>query len=189
MKIVGIDSNVLIYAGVVPRTDKATSPGQQELTIRAQLLLHSFGAEDQIILPTVAVSEILVPVAPMNQGALVAQLRARFVCPPFDLQASSIAADLWAQFRKLPKNETYPDRHVLRADAMIVAAAKALGATVFYSHNKDCRQLAALVMDAQDLPERDPNDMFAVEEIRSGRLKVEDLMAPRTPVRRQRRRP
>jgi hypothetical protein len=60
---------------------------------------------------------------------------------------------------------------VLKAGAMIVAAAKAAGATGFYSNDKNCRQLAKLVMDANGLPEkpRDLSDMFVESDLREGK--------------------
>jgi len=68
----------------------------------------------------------------------------------------------------LSKDLQYNQRHVLKADAMIVAAAKSAGATEFYSHDKKCRALAKRVMKSFDLPTRDPNDMFLADDIRRG---------------------
>jgi len=51
---------------------------------------------------------------------------------------------------------------------MIVASAKSAGATEFFTHDRKCRALAALVMKAHDLPTRDPNDMFLLGDIERG---------------------
>ncbi len=51
---------------------------------------------------------------------------------------------------------------------MIVASAKAAGCRAFYSADKKCRKIADFVMDAYDLPTRDPNDMFLMDDIRRG---------------------
>jgi hypothetical protein len=118
-----------------------------------------------ILLPTVAISELLVPVPKAQKGALIAVLQQRFLCPPFDLQAASIAADLLAEHEKFPQEQRYDKRHIVRADAMIIASVRAAGATEFYSHDKKCRTLANLVMTARDLPARDPNDMFWQETL------------------------
>jgi predicted nucleic acid-binding protein len=101
---------------------------------------------------------------------LVAQIAGRFVCPSFDLPAAAIAADLWSRHKQLPSDLKYDSRHVLRADAMIVATAKAAGATDFYSCDKKCRALADFVMAAHDLPTRDENDMFLVDDLRRGEV-------------------
>ena len=38
----------------------------------------------------------------------------------------------------------------------------------FYSHDRDCRALASLVMTSHDLPTCDPQDMFLLDDIRRG---------------------
>jgi hypothetical protein len=62
------------------------------------------------------------------------------------------------------------DSMILIYAAMIVAAAKSAGATVFYSHDKKCLGLAKMEMDGRDLPKSDPNDMFLKEDIRRGEV-------------------
>lgn len=167
--MIGIDSMILVYAGLVPRKPGKSSKELEELRVRAKLLLHMH-REDIIVLPTIAVSEVLVPVPASQRGVLVTQLSSRFVCPAFDLAAAAIAADLWSRHKKLPGDLQYKSRHVLRADAMIVAGAKSAGATEFYSHDKRCRALADIVMRGCDLPKSDPNDMFIVDDIRRGEV-------------------
>jgi len=167
--VIAIDSMVLVYAGLVPRKSNEKSKELEELAIRAKLLLHMHRT-DTIVLPTVAVSEILVPVPKGQRGILAAKLSERFLCPSFDLSAAAIAASLWSQYKKLPSDLKYKKRPVLRADAMIVAAAKAAGATKFFSNDKRCRALASIVMEGCELPTRDPTDMFAEHDIRRGDL-------------------
>jgi len=167
--IIGIDSMILIYAGLVPRKSGKLSKKLEELGVRSKLLLH-MRSKDIIVLPTIAISEVLVPVAAAQRGILLTELSSRFLCPPFDMSAAAIAADLWSQHKRLPDDLQYQDRHVLRADAMIVAAAKSAGATEFYSHDRRCRALADIVMTGCDLPTRDPNDMFLINDIRRGEV-------------------
>ncbi len=167
--IVGIDSMILIYAEVVPAKKAARSSDWDDLRVRSKLLLHiAARKEGMILLPTVAISELLIPVPNAQRGALIAALQKLFVCPAFDLPAASIAADLWSQHRKLPQDQQYDRRQVLRSDSMSIASAKAAGATDFYSHDKKCRNLAALVMTARDLPTDDPDDMFIKGDIARG---------------------
>lgn len=167
--MIGIDSMILVYAGLAPRKSGKVSKELEDLRVRSQLLLH-MQCKEIIVLPTIAISEVLVPVPTARRGALIAELSERFLCPSFDLHAADIAADLWSRHKKLPGDSQYKSRHVLRADAMIVAAAKSAGATVFYSHDKKCRALADLVMTGRDLPIDDPNDMFLKDDIRRGEV-------------------
>lgn len=89
-------------------------------------------------------SEILVPVPIARRGALIAELTARFVCPAFDLPAAAIAADLWARHKSLPPALHYDSRQLLRSDVLILASAKAAGATDFYTNDHKCRALCSL---------------------------------------------
>lgn len=167
--MIGIDSMVLIYAGVVPRKSGKTTDALKELQVRSKLLLHMhMRRKDTIVLPTIAISEVLVPVPANQRGALLSELSQQFLCPPFDLRAADIAAGIWSEYKKLPGKSEHKNRHVLRADAMIVAAAKSAGAKVFYSHDKSCRALADLVMTGRDLPTNDPDNMFLADDIRRG---------------------
>lgn len=166
-KIVGIDAMILVYAGKVPSND-APLP---DLAIRARRLLDRLATDEAtVVLPTVAIAELLVPVPKAESGLLIRELSDQFFCRNFDLPAAAIAADLWSLHKKLPKDQRYSNRHVLKADAMIIACAKAAGATVFYSNDKDCRKLAGLVMDAEGLPTqpRDLEEQFVDSDIRSG---------------------
>jgi hypothetical protein len=101
---------------------------------------------------------------------LILALQQRFVCPPLDIRAASIAADLWADFKKRPQDRTYTSRDVLRADAFIVASAYAGNASRFYSHDAQCRTLAELAgMEALDLPTAQTmEDKFLLTDIRAG---------------------
>ncbi len=167
--MIGIDSMILVYAGLVPRKGGQRSKSLEELTVRAKLLLH-MQRQDIIVLSTIALSEVLVPVPADQKGLLIAKLSGRFLCPSFGLSAAAIAAELWAEHKKLPRDAQYKNRHVLRSDAMIVATAKSAGATDFFSCDRKCRTLANIVMTAHDLPTHDPNDLFALDDIRSGEL-------------------
>jgi predicted nucleic acid-binding protein len=166
---IGIDSMILIYAEIVPSKRTTRAADFDDLRVRSKLLLHMTAQKkDTILLPTVAVAELLVPVPKAQKGALIAVLQQKFVCASFDLHAAAIAAELWAEHKKLPQAQQYDKRHVLRADTMIIASARAAGAVEFYSHDQKCRRLASLVMTARDLPIDDPNDMFLKGDISRG---------------------
>jgi len=167
--IVGIDSMILVYAGFVPLKPGKRAADFEDLCVRSKLLLHQIERrKGTVLLPTIAISELLVPVPKAQQGELIAALTKKFVCPPFDIMAAAIAADLWSRHKRLPQDQQYGSRQVLRADAMIVASACAAGATDFYSHDGNCRALASLVMTPHDLPTSDPEDMFLEGDIRRG---------------------
>jgi hypothetical protein len=167
---VAIDSMIVIYAGLAPSKVASRPAELDELSVRSKLLLHQLlRRKATILLPAVAVSELLVPVPTAQRGTLVAALMKSFVCPPFDLEAAAIAADLWSRHREGRKDLQYGSRQVLRADAMIVSSARAAGATEFYTHDRKCRALASLVMTANDLPTpHELEDQFLADDIRRG---------------------
>lgn len=159
--IVGIDSMVLIYAGVVPQKEgQCRSDDWEQLCRRSKILLDELAIRKAtIVLPTIAIAELLVPVPQSQKGALVTELNGMFYCPPFDVRAASMASSLWSEFKELPADSRYESRHVLKADAMIVGTAKSVGASRFYSHDNNCRRMADLVMEGYDLPSHS-SDLF-----------------------------
>jgi len=167
--IVGLDSMIVVYAGVAPSRKQTRPKNFDELRIRAKILLFQLARDKAtVVFPTIAVAELLVPVPDAQKGILIAALNEKFVCGPFDLPASAIAAELWSRHAELPKELQYRERHVLKADAMILAAAKAAGVTEFYSHDRRCRKLAGLIgMKGRDLPAHG-DDLFIEGEIQRG---------------------
>ena len=167
----GLDSMILIYAGVVPSDAKKRPATWEDLRVRSKIRLHQLAKQDEpVLLPTIAVSELLIPVPAADRGALIAAIQEQFVCPPFDLPAAAIAADIWAEHSKLPQDLQYTNRRTLKADALIVASAKSAGATDFFTNDRKCRALAKIVMRVHDLPKYDPDDMFLLDDIKRGDL-------------------
>jgi predicted nucleic acid-binding protein len=165
--IVGIDSNILIYAGLVPKSATGTKSAEQAaLTRRAKILLHDL-REAQVILPMDAIAELLIPVPIAKHGLLIGSLREIFTCPDFGDRAASVAADLWARYKQVPVDQKYDDRHVMRSDVKIIATAKANGATKFYTNDDTCRALASLIMTGKGLPTAS-DDLFIDETLASG---------------------
>jgi predicted nucleic acid-binding protein len=170
--IFGIDTHVLIYAEAVPSKSGTKCQDFADLRDRAKLLIYRAADKgDTVVLPTVVISELLIPVPAGQRGALIQVLEKTFQCPSLDIPAATIAADLWSKFRNLPQSQAYNNgRHVLRADALIVASARAANATHFYSHDSQCRVLAELAgMKALDLPvATELDEQYLLADIRSG---------------------
>lgn len=162
---------ILIYAELVPSKGGPKCSDFADLRNRSKLLLiGAADKKDTIVLPTVAISELLVPVPKNQKGALILAFQQRFVCPPLDIRSASIAADLWSDFKNLPHDQQYGKRNVLRADTLIVASAYTANATHFYSHDEQCRALAKLTgMVALDLPTpKTLEDGFVLSDIKDG---------------------
>lgn len=130
--------------------------GPKELLTRTKWLFQQLEDHNaQVIVPSVALSEFLVPVATKSKSAIAQRMADRFIVAPFDLPAALIAAKLFGNSKKnLPDTPPAGTRNILKADTMIVATAAAHGATQFFSHDGKCRKLAtAAGMTANDLPE------------------------------------
>ncbi len=140
-----------------PQEDPAAT---LDLQRRSRILLQTLDQQKaKIFVPTVAVAELLTGIRSEDHGRFIAELQKRFFCPPLDLRASALAAQIWQKYRSLPSRDPL-QRDVLKADVLIIAIAKAAGATVFYSHDKNCQKLAVLAtMTARDLPTHS-EDMF-----------------------------
>lgn len=168
--MIAIDAMVLVYAGIVPQKHHDDSNSLRELQVRSKILLH-MNRDKTVVLPTIAVAEVLAPVPSRDKGKIISALSDSFVLADFNIQAASIASGLWANHKKLPDNQQYKNRTVLKADCMIVASAMSVGATEFYTSDKRCRKLANLVIKGCDLPTDDPDDMFLKTDIESGDFK------------------
>ncbi len=168
--IIGIDSMILIYADIVPSKPGPKCANFADLRARAKLLFYRATDKDKFVLPTVVMSELLVPVPKSQRGPLILALQRRFICPPLDIRAASIAAEFGAEYKKRPQDQSYTSRDVVRADALIVASAFAGSASHFCSHDAQCRTLAKLAgMEALDLPTAETmEDQFLLNDIRTG---------------------
>ncbi|HVA48043.1 MAG TPA: PIN domain-containing protein [Pirellulales bacterium] len=161
-----IDAMVLMWAMRALSTARPKSATDDDLALqqRAWMLLEMLHDEKrQIVVPTVAVAELLAGIPHAQHGQFVAEMQQRFFMPPFDIRAASVSAKLWQDHRGLPKADQL-SRSVLKADALIIATAKVAGATDFYSHERKARRLAELAgLSGKDLPVHTGNFLHELE--------------------------
>ncbi len=159
--IVALDTMILVW-----ELHRKPVLAQKELQQRTRILLEQLDDDKStVVVPSIVVAELLIPIKPEKHGDFIAELRRRFLCPPLDLQAASLAAELWQRHRGLPKTEQIK-RRTLKSDVLIVATASVAGASIFYSHEAKCRRLARLAqLEAKDLPTHHEN-LFVDAEMR-----------------------
>jgi predicted nucleic acid-binding protein len=151
--IVGIDTQSLVWA--VRRQGTAS-----ELD-RAKWLFEELQiAKAQVLIPTIVVAEYLVPADKKTHASIIEAINRRFLIKPFDVECASLAAELFKVGKPMRQAGVPFGREVLRADTLIIATAKVHKAKVFYTDDKDCRELAATVLDARPLPVNSPH-LFA----------------------------
>jgi len=160
---VALDSMTVIWGlqATGHRRGNPQQPALADLQRRARILLDMLDKEEQtIILPAVALAEVLIGVAENSHDLFLAKIQQHFHCPPFDLRAAAQAAKLWIWNRGLVADQQIA-RAVLKADVQIVATAKVAGADKFYTHEPKLRKLAEFAgLQALDLPTHHPTDMF-----------------------------
>ena len=153
--LVAVDTNILIWG--------IRQEGPNGMIERAGWLFDFLEQEEaQIIVPSVVVSEYLIPTQESDHRNIIAAMSRRFIVAPFDVRCTSLAAALFypgKSARGLGKAVGHPAaRVVLRADCLIAATAKLAGATRFYSNDAPCRETAKLAgMQPEDLPDIPPS--------------------------------
>ena len=150
MAYIGLDTQILIWGGI--RNEPKDKMEQPEFTERSKWLLAQLERDgNEIVIPTIVAAELAVPLSSKKRGEFLAALSENFFVKPFDLYAAAIAADLFSKTMDLPKSRVAA-RRVLTADIKIIATVKAASASVFYTHDKRCRTVAKLILEARDLP-------------------------------------
>ncbi|MCC6676669.1 MAG: PIN domain-containing protein [Phycisphaerales bacterium] len=148
MRFAALDTNALIWGLKGEHT-----AGQQDMLKRARFALAEIEADKlQIIIPTIALAELAVTMTEKKAAEFIAEAEERFVIAPFDSRSAEVATRLWRTHSNVAEHDRIPRRQ-LKVDVLIIASAFCAGTRRFYTHDKNCRKLAATLMDARDLPE------------------------------------
>jgi hypothetical protein len=142
------------------------NPADADKERRARILIHELDEiRARIVIPSVAVAELLCPIDLQEHNNFLAKISRRFDCPSFDIRATSLAAKLWRHNRTLSKNE-HISRSILKAHVQIIATAKIRGVGHFFSDDAKCRKLAvAADIASHPLPTHALN-LFTESEIK-----------------------
>ena len=168
MKI-AFDSCILIHAF----DDQEENQERAELHLRATILMQELeDSQDTILIPSPALAEFLIPYPIEKHDRLIAEMAKHFVFASLDVKGGRESARLWLEHATIKnarharlRNEKIT-RQQFKFDVIIVACAKASGASRFYSTDAGCRELAETAgMVPLDLPLNHP-DMFKDDEMR-----------------------
>lgn len=145
-----MDSQTLAWC---VRREGVQSPTPDQIQ-RAEWLLEELAEMNaQLILPSIVVSEYLVPIDPARHAAVIASMSKRFLIKPFDVHCASLAARLFAHGKANRPQNIPMGRECVRSDAMIIATAVVHNAKLFYTDDGDCLKLAKTTrLDARGLP-------------------------------------
>ena len=166
MQLSGLDTMIVIYA--MKRCGNSASADELELRKRTLVLLDNLRKEKAtIVLPSVAVHEVLNGYPKERHGRVLATINERFFVAHLDLAAAALASEIWIQHKGLPPEKKL-ERKLLKIDTLVVATAKIGGASTFYSHDAKCRTLASLAgLVARDLPTHS-TDLLLEAELKHG---------------------
>ena len=91
MSLIVVDTQILIWA-----VKREATPGQEPMIEKAaHYLEHLDKCKDQILIPSVVVSEFLANVPDEREAAVLQALEKRFMVIPFDTLAAVHAARIW----------------------------------------------------------------------------------------------
>lgn len=125
-QIVGVDSQAITWGMREVKTDNP------EMEKRARWLFEYLDAiKCEVVIPTVALAELLVNVAPEQRMGFVNHLKKSFCLKEFDVQSAVLVACQTKATYDLKEHSTPDARITYKADLMIVASAKVFGAEVF----------------------------------------------------------
>lgn len=146
-----LDSSIIIWG-----IKKQASPGQEEMIARAE----SFFAKadeynDDILIPTIVLAEILVPEITMVKARYLEILSKSFVIADFDTRAALKYAEIMygrvSEIKDLGDSNNIP-RQKMKADHMIIATAIVNNANCIYSTDPGLRTFAKGYIDIRELP-------------------------------------
>lgn len=148
-QLVALDTQVLVWG--------VRSDGTDEQRQRAEWLFRRLTDDkSQAVISAVTVQEYLVPAIQGTETAILTELSARFLIAPFDARCAAISAKLFRNgkpMRGLGKPSGAPGERVkLKVDSLVIASVYSFGARLFCSGDKDCRELAATIMEVEELP-------------------------------------
>src|SRR5713226_2700021 len=100
---VALDTMTLIW-GIRSAAAKAGNPRQTnlaEMQCRSRILIDMLQEDrKKVIIPCVAVSELLIGVELSQHVNFIAALQQNFFCPPYDIRACQLAAKLYLEHKK-----------------------------------------------------------------------------------------
>ena len=137
MSLIAIDTQILIWA-----VKREATPGQEPMIEKAtRYLEHLDKCKDQIIIPSVVVSEFLANVPDEREAAVLKALEKRFMVIPFDTLAAIHAARIWRKnsegnpsITELLKADNFT-RAKIKADIQIIGTALARKADRITTHD------------------------------------------------------
>lgn len=155
MSLIVVDTQILIWA-----VKREATPGQEPMIEKAvRYLEHVDKCKDQIIVPSVVVSEFLANVSDEREEAVLKALEKCFMVIPFDTLAAVYAARIWRKnsegnpsiIQKLKADNLTKAK--IKADIQIIATALARKAVRITTHDDGLIKNSNSHIDAGPMPD------------------------------------
>jgi len=166
MELICLDTHVLIWG-----IQEVSTPNRSQMIPKAKAFLTSLDlGDDQGLVPSVVVAELLLSVPPEVHTAFTTRLGGYFSTPPFDLKAATIFAQI-CQAKKESRiiedlqQNLDATRTELRADCMIVATAIAQNAGYIISHDAKLKRFAEGYISVYEIPDVVEGPEFREESV------------------------
>lgn len=153
MELLCLDTNVLIWG-----IKGECSPGQEEMIDKAKVYIQWIDANGvKVIIPSVVVSELLVPVPGEAHGEIIEALSENFMMADFDMAAASKCALVWKanKDRKTIDNmiaAKTASRQEIKFDCQIIGIAVSQKSTAIISHDGNLAKLAEGIIPVHEIP-------------------------------------
>lgn len=154
MKIVSIDTQILSWA-IVRHPPK----GNEHLVkIATDFMNWVQEQEFKVVVPTIVISELLIPVPVENHQDVMIQLARDFRIVPFDIRSSQKFAEIMQNHivknkirRLISPDKIGSTRAALKADTMILATALTHGAEIMFTNDGNMKKMAEGFIEAKNL--------------------------------------
>lgn len=155
MSLIVVDTQILIWA-----VKREATPGQEPMIEKAVRYLEYLDkCKDQIIIPSVVVSEFLANVPDDREAAVLKALEKRFMVIPFDTLAAVHAARIWrinssgnASLVQQLKADGFKNSKI-KADIQVIATALARKAVRITTHDDGLIKNANGHIEAGPMPD------------------------------------
>lgn len=143
MSLICLDSHILIWG-----IKGECKPGEERMIAQAKKFLQWLDEEKKnIIIPSIVISELLLPVPVDEHSKLLNLIQKKFIVSSFDSLAAQAFVRIWQEKKKdgsveRLKRDYKLTRSHLKVDCLIVAIAFANKVDCIYSHDEDMQKFA-----------------------------------------------
>ena len=152
MELVGFDTHILIWG-----VQKTSRQAQQEMISKTmRFFKHLDDKEIKVIIPSVVLSEFLMPIPVTDMGKYLHEIEEKFMVVPYDAMTAIEFAKIWQSKQddntiQALRHDGF-SKHHLKVDGMIVATALTQKASCIYSHDPGLKKFASGYIEVKEIP-------------------------------------